>query len=100
MADPPRSVPRIGRLLDLLGLLVFLGGGGLYAWAWNGFRAVREYQPAIEDGTWAALRLADGYWRLQKVGTALMVAGVAIFVAAWWAARRAARGATPDGPDA
>lgn len=90
----PHRVPRIARLLDLAGLVVFLGGAALYAWAWNGFRLVREYQPAIEEGRWAAVRLADGYWRFQKIGTALMVAGVVVFVSAWWVARRAAASAT------
>lgn len=84
-------MPRVGRLLDLVGLLVFLGGAGLYAWAWSGFRAVRAYQPTVDDGQWAAVRMADGYWRMQKIGTGLMVAGVAVFVGAWWVARRASR---------
>jgi hypothetical protein len=84
-----RSVPRIGRLLDLAGILLFAPGGGLFAWAWAGFRRVREYQPSLEDGSWAAIGMADGYWRLQKIGTALMVAGVAVFVLAWWVAGRA-----------
>jgi hypothetical protein len=90
-----RRVPRIGRLLDAIGLLIFLGGAGLYAWAWSGFRAVREYQPAPEDGAWAAVQLADGYWRMQRIGTALMVAGVTVFVGAWWVARRVARAEDP-----
>jgi len=90
-------VPRIGRILDAAGLLVFVVGAGLYAWAWNGFRAVREYQPAIEDGAWAAVELADSYWRLQKIGTALMVVGIAVFVGAWWVARRAAASEGPGG---
>jgi hypothetical protein len=37
----------------------------------------------------SAVAVADGFWRLQKIGTWLMVAGVAVFVLAWWVARRA-----------
>ena len=84
-----RSVPRIGRVLDLVGVVLFATGGGLFAWAWNGFRGVREYQASVADGPWAAVRLADEYWRLQKIGTALMVAAVVVFVSAWWVAGRA-----------
>jgi hypothetical protein len=91
---PSRSVPRTGRVLDLAGLVLFAAGGGLFAWAWTGFRRVREYQPSLEDGSWAAVRLADEYWRLQKIGTALMVAAVAVFVLAWWVAGRARQSAS------
>jgi hypothetical protein len=88
-----------------MGALLFVGGGALYAWAWAGFRRVREYQPTLRDGEWAAVRLADEYWRLQRIGTALMLAGIAVFVGAWWIAGRARRqrGEAPrgaDGPEA
>ena len=85
------SVPRIGRVLDLVGTLLFACGGALYGWAWAGFRRVREYQPTLEDGAWAAVRLADEYLRLQRIGTALMLTGLAVFVGAWWVAGRARR---------
>jgi hypothetical protein len=97
MAEPPesphhpRAVPRIGRALDVAGLALFAVGAGLFARAWTGFRGVRLYQPSPEDGPWAAVQLADGYWRLQKIGTATMLAGLAVFVVAWWVAGRARR---------
>lgn len=91
-----RSVPRVGRVLDLLGLLLFSGGGGLFAWAWSGFLAVSDYQASPDDPPWAAVRMADGYWRLQKMGVALMLAGVGVFVLAWWTARRARRSSAED----
>jgi hypothetical protein len=86
-----RSVPRIGRALDLAGVLLFVAGGGLFAWAWMGFRAVRDYQPSLADGAWAAVQMADEYWRLQKIGGALMAAALVVFVCAWWVARRPSR---------
>lgn len=82
------TVPRIGRLLDLVGAVLFLAGAALYAWAWAGFRRVPAYQPTLEEGAWAALELANGYWRLQRIGTALIVAGIGVFVCAWWVAGR------------
>ena len=94
------SVPRIGRVLDLLGALLFASGGAAYAWAWAGFRRVREYQPTLQEGEWAAVRLADEYWRLQRIGTALMLAGLAVFVGAWWVAGRARRRAAAAPLDA
>ena len=87
-APPDRAVSRLGRALDLTGALLFLAGGGVLVRAWLGFRDVGGYQPLPEDGAWAAVQLADQYWRLQKVGTAMMLAGIAVFVGAWWVAGR------------
>ena len=82
------SVSRIGRLLDLVGLLLFLGGAAFFVWAWIGFRSVPAFVPDPNGEPWAAVRFADGYLRLQWLGGALMAAGIATFVAAWWVARR------------
>ena len=86
-----KHVPRIGRILDLAGLLLFLVGAGFYARAWFGFRRVQSFVPDPDSGPWAAVRLADGYLRLQKIGVGLMVSGIAVFLAAWWMARRGGR---------
>lgn len=85
---PEKSVPRIGRILDLVGLLFFLGGAGCFVWAWIGFRDVPAFVPDPGGEPWAAMRMADGYLRLQKIGGGLMFVGIAVFVAAWWTARR------------
>lgn len=86
-----KRVPLIGRVLDVVGLAVFMGGAGVAGWAWLGFERVRDFQPAPDSPPWAAMRLADGYGRLQQVGVGLMLLGAAVFVLAWWAARRLAR---------
>jgi hypothetical protein len=86
-----QTVPRIGRILDLAGLLLLLGGGGVVVWAWIGFTGVPDYQPAADAPAWSAVAVANSYWRLQKIGTGLMIAGVAVFVLAWWAARARVR---------
>lgn len=83
-----KTVPRIGRVLDLVGLAFFLGGVAVAAWAWIGYRDLPTSLPPADAPAWAAVAVADGYWRLQKIGTALMAAGMAVFVIAWWVARR------------
>lgn len=83
-----RSVPRIGRVLDFVGLGLFLVGGGVYLRAWIGFGGVRHYRPGPRDPLWAATHLANRYLRLQHIGVAIMAVGLAVFVTAWWVARR------------
>lgn len=83
-----RAVPRIGRMLDLAGLLLFTGGGATFVRAWIGFRRVTEYEPPADAPPWAAVTMAEGYSRLQGIGAALMLAGVIVFIFAWWIARR------------
>lgn len=84
-----KSVPRIGRVLDLVGIVFFLLGGGFVARAWIGFREVEGYVPPADAAAMTAVEFADQFWRIQKVGVGLMLIGVAVFVAAWWIARRA-----------
>jgi hypothetical protein len=67
-----KDVPRIGRLLDSVGLLLFLGGGALYARSWFGFRDVPDFERPVEGPVLAAVALADGYWRLQKIGVGVI----------------------------
>ncbi len=86
------KVRRLGRVLDLVGLLLFLAGAGVAARAWAGFEEVRVFQAAPGDEPFVTLRLHDHYVRLQRVGGALMVGGVAVFVVAWWVGRRTGEG--------
>lgn len=95
-----KTVPRIGRVLDLAGLLLFGAGAAVFVWAWIGFRGVTDYVPPAGAPAWAAVEVANGYWRLQRIGTGLMVGGVAVFVLAWWAARRVAARMDDSGEDA
>jgi len=83
------DVPRIGRVLDVIGLLIFLAGGGLFARSWAGFRSVPDFQRAPGDVPMAAVAHADGFLRLQHIGVGLMLIGVGVFGLAWWMARRA-----------
>ncbi len=82
-------VPRIGRVLDLVGLVFFLLGGGFIARAWYGFREVQGYVPPPDPTAMTAVEFADQFWRIQRVGVGLLLIGIALSVAAWWTARRA-----------
>lgn len=84
-----KPVPRIGRVLDVVGLLLFLVGAALYVRAWIGFGTVPSFVPPTDAGPWAAVAVANRFWRLQKIGVALMIVGIVGFVVAWWTARRA-----------
>jgi hypothetical protein len=88
-------VPRIGRILDLAGLLLFLGGGVVYARAWIGFQGVPDFQRPQRAPVMAATELADSFHRLEYTGLAVMLVGIAVFVGAWWVAGRARGPTTP-----
>jgi hypothetical protein len=85
------KVPRIGRLLDLGGLVLLLGGGATCVRAWIGYESVTRFVPPGDGPAWGAVSVADGYLRLQRIGSGLMLAGVAVFVLAWWVARSTSR---------
>jgi len=86
----------MGRILDLLGLALFLSGAAVATRAWIGFRGLPDDLPPLGTSAMSAVAVADGFWRLQKIGTALMITGVAVFVLAWWVARRAPGTATVE----
>ena len=93
------GVPRVGRLLDVVGLAVFLTGGGLVARAWLGFQEVQTFQPTPGGPPMEAMALADRFWLVQRVGVGLMVLGVAVFVGAWWVARSRVHGTGDVAPE-
>ena len=86
-----KTVPRVGRLLDLAGMLLFLGGGAAFVWAWLGFRGMQGYEAPVDAPAWSGVQMANEYWRVQKIGAGFMIAGVVVFVTAWWVARRIPR---------
>jgi hypothetical protein len=79
--------------LDAVGLLLFVGGGATVAWAWVGFQGVSGYVPPSDAPFGTAIAVADRYWLIQKIGVGIMLAGIAVFVLAWWIARRRAAAA-------
>ena len=81
------EVPRIGRYLDAAGALLFASGCAVYLRAWFGFREVQSFERSPGDPVMAAVEMADRFWFLEKVGIGLAVAGLGVFVLAWWVAR-------------
>ena len=84
-------VSRIGRILDIVGLVAFLVGGGVYARAWLGFREVETSAPVFVGAQSSAIELADRFWLMERMGAVVMLLGIAVFVGAWWVDRRQAR---------
>lgn len=89
------QVPRIGRVLDAVGLVIFVIGGGVFVRAWIGFQSVPDFRRSPADVPTAAVQYADGFWRLQHIGVSLMIVGVCIFAVAWFVARRRADSEMP-----
>lgn len=84
----PSSVPRIGRLLDLAALLLFLIGAGVYGRAWLGFRELRRDQPVSEIfGEFVAMGRFNDFWTMSRTGMWLMAAGGAVALLAAAVAR-------------
>ena len=86
-------------MLDAVGLILFLGGGATVAWAWVGFQSVSDYVPPSDAPFGTAIAVADRYWFIQKIGVGIMLAGIAVFVLAWWVARIAKRSAATTHPE-
>ena len=83
-------VPRIGRVLDVVGAVLFLAGAVVYARSWVGLRAMDEFVPG-PDGATSALEHADRLSRIGRLGFALMLGGVLVAIAAAAVAKRLAR---------
>lgn len=81
------AVPRLGRMLDLVGALLFLAGAAVYARSWLGLRAMDRFERAAGDSAHAALEHADALARLGAVGFGLMSAGAVVAVLAALVAR-------------
>lgn len=89
MNRPP--VPRIGRVLDLAGALLFIAGAAVYARSWLGLREMDAFERVSGDATFAAVERADALSRLGRVGFALMAAGALMAVIAALVARHISR---------
>ena len=85
------GVPRIGRVLDLIGLLLFLAGAVLYVRSWIGLRGMDDFRRAQDAPAFAAVEHADALARLGRVGFAVMAAGAVVAVIAALVAWRAGR---------
>jgi hypothetical protein len=85
-------------MLDLGGLVLFFGGAATFVRSWIGFQGIMEFEPPAQGSVVGAVSIANGYWRLQHIGSGLMLAGITLFVLAWWVARTTPAGAKIDPP--
>lgn len=83
------AVPRLGRLLDVAGLLLVVGGAASYLYAYAGLERIRTGETVITGTMFATLNETSAYSRISDIGMALAVAGVLTFVAAFAVTRRA-----------
>lgn len=102
MADA-RSVPPGFRVVNLLILLLFLTGAGLYARAWIGLQALTTYESTPGEPLFSAMARFDQLWGLSITGAWLVwgaVFGAAAVAFAFNLHRRAETGDAPDAGEA
>lgn len=80
-------VPRIGRILDAIGMLLVASGALVYAYSWVGLRGMDGYDRPESAPLFAAIARANELTRIGRVGIALVAVGVAVAVAAAVVAR-------------
>lgn len=83
-------VPRIARLLDLVALLLVVGGALTYGRAYLGMRALERLVGA-SGGLGVAMAEFDRWWRLSRLAAGVFVAGLLAAALAALIARRASR---------
>ena len=89
----PRAVSRTGRLLDLAAMLLVVGGGAMYAYAYVGLERLRT-APEIAFTRGMVINQLATYHSLASVsrwGLALIALGVGCAVVAWRRERRVQR---------
>jgi len=82
---PP--VSRAGRIVDTVGLTLFVMGVAVLTRAWFGFRAVEAFEPTTEDGIGAAVLQWERFASMQRIGIAVVVVAICTFTWSWWAER-------------
>ena len=75
MPTAAQPVPRIGRVLDLVALLLVVGGALAYARAWAGMRAL-EGLVGPSGAMGVAMTEFDRWWRLSRLAAGIFAAGL------------------------
>jgi hypothetical protein len=88
VSNPRPTVSRTGRLLDVAGLVLMLGGAGCYLRAFAGMRALQRRPRVPGDVPFAAMAEFERWWNLSRLGGAVFLAGVVIAVTAAIVAHR------------
>lgn len=82
MATHSPPVPRGLRLLNILSLLLFLAGAGLYIRAWFGMHGLEAYQADPDAAIFSGMAQFNHFWNLSRIGIWLVWAAVAVAVIA------------------
>lgn len=85
LRDEP--VPRVGRVLDVIGMLLVAGGAVVYGYSWVGLRGMDAYARPEGAPLFAAIARANELTRIGRVGLALVAAGIVVAVTAAVVAR-------------
>jgi len=85
------SVSTTGRVLDVVGIVLLLGGAGCYAWAYFGLERLRQHQPTLPHVLWVALAEYEHYARLSTIGVVCAGAGIAVSITAAVVSHRTVR---------
>ena len=97
MSRPP--VTRLGRILDIVSLVVILAGALLFAQAFLGMKALRDQrETGFVAGTTEAYAALNRYYRLQRLswlGAGLAMAGLGVGLSAAWHNRKFSKAQTP-----
>jgi hypothetical protein len=75
-------VPRLGRLLDLIGLALMLAGGACYGWAYIGLVRLHDHPPTADHMLWVALAAFNHYNRVSTIGIVIAAIGLAVAITA------------------
>jgi hypothetical protein len=80
-AAPPKVSP-LARLIDLAGVLIFLLGAALYAYAWAGMRVLQDALTAPMAAPGTHFERYDWLWSLSRVGIVVAIVGISVILVA------------------
>ena len=82
-----RPVSRIGRLLDIVGLMILTAGAACYVYAYVGLRDLEGVREGAGAAPFASIVRFDKLWKLSRLGIGLAVTGLVVAVGAAVAGR-------------
>jgi hypothetical protein len=87
-----RPVTRLGRILDIVSLVVILAGALLFVQAFLGMKTLRDQRETeFVSGTTEAYAALNQYYRLQRLsylGAGVAALGIGVALSAAWLNRR------------
>jgi hypothetical protein len=74
-------VPRLGRLLDLIGLALIVAGGACYAWSYLRLVQLHDHPPSAPHVLWVGLAAYNRYTRVSTIGIVVAAIGLSVAIA-------------------